>query len=161
MRHSWLLLVGALCLVYAAVVPPSSQTKAVGASGQAPTPIEKSAKVQEAVKRYLKEEGPIKRGSRFFDLAMLMSPTTYPWAPIPEKTVFKFLGKPDLVTELGIRNADGTWVDKSTSYVYFFKTKKGQKLAVYVTVKEGILRTIGWNARPVNDGSGSYRKYKK
>ena len=134
--------------------------------------FEKDTKVQEALKQFIEEEGVAKRGPKFFRLAMLLNPVAHTEPPtISESTAFKLLGEPDLFQELGVRNADDAWVEKTTKYIYLVDNSKGQtipkgskmaageKIAVAVTVRDGNVVSTGWNTGPLKEDPPLYQRY--
>jgi RNA polymerase sigma factor (sigma-70 family) len=131
--------------------------------------IEKDAKVQEAYKRYGKDEGDAKRGPHFFKLAMLLHPSAYPQPPkTSESIAFKLLGEPDLFQEF----TDDFPNEKHTSYIYLvdnftgrtipkeWKMTAGEKIAVIVNVRDGYVISVGWNTAPLKEDPPLVQKYK-
>jgi RNA polymerase sigma factor (sigma-70 family) len=166
-------------LVFVLPVSPAVPPPPVDAVPQAPpvatqaaVSVKADARVQQAARRYLQKEGHDERGPCFFKLAMLLDPTAHGWAPVSEKVLLDYLGEPDLVSEQGTRNADDSWVDRTTSYIYLVDNRQrrtiprdgppaGDRIAVSVTIRRGVLVSVGWNTGPLKEGPGCQRYRKK
>jgi RNA polymerase sigma factor (sigma-70 family) len=160
--------------VSTAVPPPpdGAVLPAPPVTTQAAASVKTDHRVQRAARRYLDKEGHGKRGPCFFELAMLLNPLAQRWAPIAEKDVLEFLGEPDLVSEQGTQNADDFWAVRTTRYIYVVDNRQGrtiprdapmasgERIAVSVTIHEGVLDAVGWNTGPLKEGPGC-RRYKK
>ena len=168
----------AVCVGFTAIwsvsISPAQDKKKEDPAVESAAPsIDKDEKIQAARERFQKEESAANRGPRFFDLAVRnLGPAAQRKPPIPEKAVFRYLGAPDLFTYTGAKNADGTWLEKNTSYAYAVDNKNnrtvakkkiaaGEKITVIVTIRDGNLVGIGFNDGEIKESPGFWQKYKK
>jgi hypothetical protein len=93
--------------------------------------------------QYLTKEAP--KGDDYFS-GVAMALTSYSKdAPVPATDVFKYLGKPDLIS--------GTVETGVLAYVYKYSEITNQ-YALYAFIKSGRLVQIGFNTENSNDLSG-------
>jgi hypothetical protein len=112
-----------------------------------PSPVFRETEIMALYGQYVANESP-KRGEHFWRLAMTLGQYSKE-ASVPSADVFKYLGKPDLIT--------GTAETGSLAYLYEHP-KATNRWAVFASLKDGKLTQIGFNDAIAIDPS-AYQPY--
>jgi hypothetical protein len=113
-----------------------------------PSPVFREAEVMTSYGEYVAKESP-KRARYFLNLATTFGQYSREASPIRVSDLFKYLGKPDLIS--------GTEETGLLVYIYDHPGATN-KWAVYASLKDGKLMQVGFNGVAANDHS-EYRAY--